>query len=229
MLVLTVGLNVLSNSEAGAFSCAAALTSMIYALGSCSGAHFNPAVTFAIVFRGAIGLTEAIHYVGTQITAGIMGAFTFYLLMDNKTFQLKPDTYRWDKVLGVEFVFTFLLCFVVLSAATVKKPLSEYFGFAIGMCVAVGGIAVGTVSRAPLNPAVSIGISSAYIPNGGVFWPCVVYSSIEILAALAAAMAFRLTQPSEHLDDEETKPLTVANGDKASGYLKDVEAPAEGK
>merc|ERR1719230_1702725 len=45
MLVLTVGLNVLSGSAAGAFSIAAALMCMIFALGTVSGAHFNPAVT----------------------------------------------------------------------------------------------------------------------------------------------------------------------------------------
>merc|ERR1719498_1469987 len=42
MLVLTVGLNVLSGSGAGAFSIAASLMCMIFALGTCSGAHFNP-------------------------------------------------------------------------------------------------------------------------------------------------------------------------------------------
>merc|ERR1719272_2444657 len=68
MLVLTVGLNVLGKSPAGAFSIAAALTSMIYALGDVSGAHFNPAVTVAVVCSKLTDLTpkDAGYYVLAQ-------------------------------------------------------------------------------------------------------------------------------------------------------------------
>jgi len=52
MLVLTVGLNVLGGSPAPVWSIAASLMCMIYALGTCSGAHFNPAVTIAIAAAG---------------------------------------------------------------------------------------------------------------------------------------------------------------------------------
>ena len=70
MLVLTVGLNVLGGSGAGAFSIAAALMCMIYALGNVSGAHFNPAVTVAIMVRGKCDATKAAMYIGTQIVGG---------------------------------------------------------------------------------------------------------------------------------------------------------------
>ena len=52
MLVLTVGFYVLSGSGAGAFSSAASLMCMIFALGAVSGAHFNPAVTTASMCSG---------------------------------------------------------------------------------------------------------------------------------------------------------------------------------
>jgi len=213
MLVLTVGLNVLGGSQAGAFSIAASLMCMIYALGTCSGAHFNPAVTVAIIASGRdkCSVSDGIQYIGAQIVAGIFAAFTYSAIMNGETFQLKPDAYKWNQVVIAEFMFTFVLAFVVLSVATVKSSLSEYFGFAIGMCVTVGGCAIGKVSGGSLNPAVSIGISSSHIISGGGFWPCLVYSVVEIVAGAAAAGVFMLTQPSEFLDDEgETTALKSA-------------------
>jgi len=217
MLVLTVGLNVLSGSPAGAFSIAASLMCMIFALGTCSGAHFNPAVTAAIVCagRGKCSVEDGAKYVGTQIFAGICAAFTYSALMNGETFALKPEKSSWIQVFIAEFVFTFLLAFVVLSVATVRGPLSEYFGFAIGMCVTVGGCAIGKISGGSLNPAVSIGISSSHIIGGGGFYPCLIYTAVELLAGGAAAVVFKITQPSEYDDDKkedgEVDPLIEMN------------------
>merc|ERR1719413_143314 len=75
-LVLTVGLNVLSQSTAGALSIAASLMCMIYALGSVSGAHFNPAVTVAILLSGRekISPSKAGYYILSQLVGGIAAA-----------------------------------------------------------------------------------------------------------------------------------------------------------
>jgi len=206
ILVLTVGLNVLSGSAAGAFSIASSLMCMIYALGTVSGAHFNPAVTVAVMCsrRGKCDPVEGAKFIGVQIIGGICAAFTYSAMMNGETFALKPAGYKWSQALIAEFMFTFVLAFVVLSVATVKSALSEYFGFAIGMCVTVGGCAIGKVSGGSLNPAVSIGISTSHIMDGGNFWPCLLYMLVEIIAGGVAAGVFMLTQPSEY-DGEQLK------------------------
>merc|ERR1719503_262818 len=170
-------------------------------------------VTAAVICSGRnkCNPKEGGMYMGVQIVGGICAAFTYAFLMNGHTFQLKPKDSSWAQVAIAEFMFTFVLAFVVLSVATVKNSLSEYFGFAIGMCVTVGGCAIGKVSGGALNPAVAIGISSSHIISGGGFWPCLVYSVIEIVAGAAAAGVFMLTQPSEYEDDADERKALRSN------------------
>merc|ERR1719453_204326 len=122
--------------------------------------------------------------------------------MNGKKFYLMPydadgkTSYDWHQVIIAEFAYTFVLAFVVLSVATVKNPLSQYFGFAIGMCVTGGGVAIGKISGGSLNPAVSIGISSSHLIGGGGGWPCIVYTIVEVAAGATAAVAFKFTHPT---------------------------------
>jgi len=191
MLVLTVGLNVLGNSPAGAFSIAASLTSMIYALGDVSGANFNPAVTLAIFASKMTDMTpkKAGCYMLVQIAGGIAAAFTYALIYSGRSFALGPQPgYKWGQVAVAEIIFTFVLCFVVLCTAVSPKTKSEnMFGLAIGSCVTVGGFAIGSISGGSLNPAVSIGIASSQIMNGGFFYKALIYSAFEFIGAGAAA------------------------------------------
>jgi aquaporin Z len=179
MLVLTVGLNVLVESKAAAFSIAASLMCMIYAVGDVSGGHFNPAVTLAIFCRGLgdpkceqkAAMKKAGCYVGVQLAAGFAGALMYAIVHGGVAFPIGPgEGFGWGGVAIAEVVFTSVLCYVVLCVATVAKdPSPELTGFIIGSCVTVGGLAIGKISGGSLNPAVSFGISLARILFGGAF------------------------------------------------------------
>ncbi|CAK9117748.1 unnamed protein product [Durusdinium trenchii] len=210
MLVLTIGLNVLGKSKAGAFSIAAALTAMIYALGDVSGAHFNPAVTVAILQSGRcpeLSPAKAGLYIAAQITGGLVAAGTYAFIYVGQSFPLGPvGNSTWGQVVVAELIFTFLLSFVVLSVAVSKQTKSSnMFGFLIGSCVTVGGFAVGGISGGSLNPAVSIGLAGVSILNGGVFLPALAYSAVEIVGGLIAAGVFKVTHEIDTTAEEKEK------------------------
>merc|ERR1719421_614773 len=126
-----------------------------------------------------------------------MAAFTYVAIYKGETFPLQPGAnYTHGEAAMAEIVFTFVLCFVVLSVATVKEPSKDMFGLIIGSCVTVGGNAIGGISGGSLNPAVSFGIDigSAWI-NGA--WNCLLYTAYEFIGAALAAGVFRAVRPDE--------------------------------
>jgi len=227
MLVLTVGLNVLVESKAAAFSIAAALMCMIMAIGDISGGHFNPAVTVAILVRSgkfdADALKQAGAYIATQLVAGLAGALTYALIHGGITFPIGPgEGFTWGHVMAAEIVFTFVLCFVVLCVATVKKnPAVELTGFIIGSCVTVGGLAIGKISGGSLNPAVSFGIATARVLFGGTFYKGVIYMVFEVIGGLLAAGVFAADDPNKFIS-----PLIVAHEGPSRVLLASVDNPA---
>merc|ERR1719253_2486765 len=121
MLVITVGLNVLSKSPAAALSIAASLMCMVFALGSCSGAHFNPAVTAAIVAsgRGKCSVRDGFLYTMVQFLGGVAAGGTYRLIENGDSFPLGPGVgFSWWAAAFAEIIFTFLLCFVEAPTAS---------------------------------------------------------------------------------------------------------------
>jgi len=207
MLVLTVGLNVIGGSKAPVWSIAASLMCMIFALGSCSGAHFNPAVTVAIAFagRGQIDGKHVGNYIAAQIAGGILGSVTYAVMEKGAVFPLQPGAgHTWISAYLAEMVFTFLLCFVVLSVATVSddKKLKHFFGLAIGSCVTAGGYAIGAVSGGSLNPAVSAGIALSSLGGGHGIFHMFPYIIFELLGGIVAAVLFKVTHEDEYPKQE---------------------------
>ena len=63
----------------------------------------------------------------------------------------------WNDVIVAELIFTLMLAFVAQSVVTVSSSLSQFSGFAIGMCVAIGGCVMGKISEGSLNPEAWLG------------------------------------------------------------------------
>jgi aquaporin Z len=204
-LVLTVGLNVTGGSAAPALSIGASLMCMIYALGGVSGAHFNPAVTLALVMAGKEKAANIPLYMASQVAGGLAAAATFVALTGANV-DLKPGAdFGWTAAAFAEIMYTFVLCFVVLNVATLSAgahltnggKASQIYGLAIGFCIIVGGYAIGSVSGGSLNPAVSIALDASSAMKGGSFMNCAAYSAFEFVGAGLAAGAFMVVRDEE--------------------------------
>jgi aquaporin Z len=196
VLMFTVGTSVLSGSALAPFAIGAALMAMVYAGGHISGGHYNPAVTMAVLVRGRIGISEALGYFAAQVSGGLVAAALVHMCVSVEPAQPStPSGHAMTAAIVAEFVFTFVLCFVVLNVATSKDhPTNSFYGLAIGFTVAAGAVAVGPISGAVFNPAVGIAGATIGMLTGTVAG---IYLIAQLLAAVGAGIAFRVLNPTD--------------------------------
>jgi len=202
LLVLTVGCNVLGGSGTwAALSIASVLMVSIYALGSVSGANFNPAVSLALFLNGTPEFTaqKMASYMLIQVIGGLAAGGTYYWLF-GKAFNLEPGAgFSWQGAAVAEVAYTFMLCFVVLRAAisSVNPAENEYFGLAIGFVIVAGGYAAGWISGGAFNPAVAIGLDVASAGSGVKY--CLFYTLFEFVGAALAVVAHKAVEKGSSL------------------------------
>ncbi|QSX79567.1 aquaporin [Agrilutibacter solisilvae] len=76
---------------ANAAATAGALYVLIVLFGPISGAHFNPAVTLAMRWRGQIGSADALAYIAVQVGAAVAGVLLAHAMFDLPLWQ--PGTH----------------------------------------------------------------------------------------------------------------------------------------
>ena len=192
-LVFTVGMATAAAGALAPVAVGAVLMVMVFAGGHVSGGHYNPAVSIAVLLRRRLAANEWAAYVVVQMLAALLAAAAVSVL---GYAPKSPVAVAGDgKVLLAEFLFTFALCYVVLSVATTKATEgNSFYGLAIGFTVAAGGLAVGSVSGGAFNPAVAIGATVMGVFSWSHIW---LYLVANIAGGAAAAYAFLLTQPDD--------------------------------
>lgn len=179
-----------------------ALSVAICVFGGLSGAHFNPAVTVAMLATGRIKPALAVSYIGSQLLGSIIAAYLCKFIFPaavvasaNLGIPL-PDTS--DKgwidpnsvvmiVLIVEFVLTFLLITAIFGTAVDERGKAVKIGaFGIGLTVTFDILAGGPVTGASMNPARSFGPALAQM-DFSLHW-C--YWVAPIAGAVAGALLY---------------------------------------
>jgi len=173
---------------------------MVYMGGHISGAHYNPAVTLAILIRGKIKTNEALLYMCLQVLGAIVAAVMYYLVSGKTAAPAPAAGINILKPLFIEAAFTFALASVVLNAATSKNTAgNSFYGLAIGFTVLAAAIAGGPISGGAFNPAVGTGpiLIDAIIGHHDSIKNLWIYLVGPFSGGILAAVVFKFLNPDD--------------------------------
>ncbi|MEM9781329.1 MAG: MIP/aquaporin family protein [Pseudomonadota bacterium] len=129
----------------------AILVVLITILGPISGAHFNPAVTAAMLVRRTLPGAEAGAYVTAQIAGGIIGTLIAHAMFDVAILQASGTARTGPAQWFAEVVATFGLVFVILLALAQRSSAIPWL---VGLYITAAYWFTASTSFA--NPAVAI-------------------------------------------------------------------------
>jgi MIP family channel proteins len=172
---------------------------MIYAVGSVSGAHFNPAITIALCLTKRFSWQDALPYIIAQLL-GSLAATTILSLTHATALEkvqygatlLAPNVSVFSGFI-IETLLTFFLAFTIFRVAVLKNhpAAGAIIGATVMMCIAAAGPLTGVA----LNPARAFG--PAIFGNWANHW--VMWVAPILGAALGAFLA-------EALETKEVQP-----------------------
>lgn len=202
LVLVGVGAAVLAKDVAGGLGIAVAfglvLTGLIYAFGPSSGAHFNPAVTLAMVLSRRMNAVAAVGYWIAQVAGAVAGAALLFLIL-----HLGPSisthgafgtngygdrsTLHTTAVgaLLVEVVLTAVFVFVILSV-TSGTDSSNVAGLVIGLTLLMLHMVGLPLTGLSVNPARSIG--PAVFAGGGALTQLWVFVVAPLAGGVLAAL-----------------------------------------
>jgi MIP family channel proteins len=172
----------------------------IYAVGHISGAHFNPAVTFAFALTRHFPWRRAGLYWCAQLTGALVAAAVLRGSLGNIAdvgatlpSGSQAQSFRWESVMSL------FLMFVILAVATDTRAVGEAAALAVGGTVLLDAMFGGPISGASMNPARSIG--PAFVSgNLHALW---LYIVAPIVGASVGGVAYQFVRGEHPLEDAE--------------------------
>ena len=158
---------------------------MSYAVGSISGAHFNPAVTVGLWVGGRLPGLDLLPYIIAQVAGATVAAAILALVASgrpgfeigefaaNGYGHLSPGQYSLLAAVVVETVSTFFLVFIVMRT-TAPGVTPGFAPIAIGLTLTLIHLVSIPVTNTSVNPARSTGAAlfagSDYLMQLWLFW-----------------------------------------------------------
>ncbi|MCW3983317.1 MAG: aquaporin Z [Candidatus Bathyarchaeota archaeon] len=181
------------------FAFGISVLAMVYAIGSISGCHINPAITISMLVARKISARDAALYIVFQCVGAIVGAGIVYAIATGKASYsiavsglaqngyaaASPAGYSLLAGLITEIVLTFIFVLVVHGSTSVRAP-KGFAGLAIGMSLVLIHLVSIPITNTSVNPARSLGpavfVGGVALEQLWLFWVAPIIGGI--LAAL---------------------------------------------
>ncbi|XP_058083569.1 aquaporin NIP2-1-like [Magnolia sinica] len=173
------------------------VTVMIYAVGHISGAHMNPAVTFAFAAIRHFPWKQVPFYMIAQISGSLIASFILRELLEPiRDLGTTTPSGTDAQALVMEIVVTFNMMFVTCAVATDTKAVGELAGIAVGSAVCITSLFAGPISGGSMNPARTLGPAIASRIYHGIW----VYIVGPVIGTSLGAWSYHLIRvPEKHL------------------------------
>lgn len=193
---------------------------VVYAFGSTSGAHINPAVTITLAAKGRFPSRDAGPYVLAQLAGSVVGALLVVgafgtAAVDSSTAGAASfgDGVGYPQAILVEALGTFLLLLTIFALSVDTRAPVGWAGLMIGLSVTCLVLVFGPLTGAAVNPARVFGpFVGAAAFGGDVPWsqlPAYVVGSL--LGGLAAAFSYdAIARPRDAEQDPDDDPQAAA-------------------
>ena len=148
-----------------AFAFGLAVLAMVYAIGSISGCHINPAISISMLVAGKLSVKDTVFYIVFQCIGAVIGAGILYMIaLGNPSYSLLVNglganmysTYSMTAAFIVELVLTFIFVLVVHGSTSERAP-KGFAGVAIGLTLVLIHIVSIPITGTSVNPARSLG------------------------------------------------------------------------
>ncbi|OBF27643.1 aquaporin Z [Mycobacterium sp. ACS4331] len=174
----------------------------VYAFGTISGGHFNPAVTLGAALAGRVEWRAVPGYWVVQVLGGLVGGLIIWVIASGRDgFEAtgnmaangygahSPGGYSLGAVLIAEIVLTAIFLLVILGSTDDRAP-KGFAGLSIGLTLTLIHLISIPISNTSVNPARSTGV--AFFNGDGAPAQLWVFWLAPLVGAAIAGVAYPL-------------------------------------
>ncbi|MBU9767222.1 aquaporin Z [Mycobacterium sp. TNTM28] len=174
----------------------------VYAFGTISGGHFNPAVTLGAALARRVEWAALVPYWISQVLGGLLAGLVIYVIASGKEGwnatgnmaangfgEHSPGGYSLTAVLLAEVILTAVFLLVILGSTDDRAP-KGFAGLAIGLTLTLIHLVAIPISNTSVNPARSTAV--AFFNGDGAPAQLWAFWLAPLVGAAVAGLAYPL-------------------------------------